>query len=202
LHSGQKPWTAPEDIFSLVSDAVAGLEPHCPRLRYLLIDERRYDGAGLANDRNLVAMLFRVESCPEPDILLELLRTLAARLKGPELESLRRAFAVWLGRVVYKRVCDEHMSIANELWELPAMLSERFDEWEKGFMEKGRQQALHEMLARLLRKRFGEVPEPVRARLCNASPGQLELWTESLLDAASPDDVFNGTGPLCVPVDR
>ncbi len=70
------------------------------------------------------------------------------------------------------------------------MLSETFDEWEKELREEGwlkgrqegRQEGAHELMARLLRKRFGELRGPVHTRLRGASLEQLEAWTENLLD--------------------
>jgi len=79
------------------------------------------------------------------------------------------------------------------------MLSERFDQWEREFLEKGRQkgqqESLHKLLARLVEKRFGELPEQVRERLRSASLEQLESWTECLMDAASLDEVVGCVQP-------
>ena len=76
------------------------------------------------------------------------------------------------------------------------MLHERAREWEKEFQEKGRQEGRLEgeaiVLARLLQKRFGQLPDQIGARLRDASPEQLESWAECLLDAADLDAVFNG----------
>jgi hypothetical protein len=203
LHSGRKAWSAADDVSALVADAPSGLEPYRPRLRYLLIDQARYDDAELASRRNLAAMLFRIESCRQRDVLPPLVGTLIEWLKDPELESLRRPFAVWLDGVILKRLSAGQQPVGNHLWERPAMLSETFDEWEKELREEGwqkgrregRQEGLHELMARLLRKRFGELSEPVRTRLRNASLEQLETWTDRLLDAGSLDEVFGPVPP-------
>jgi flagellar biosynthesis/type III secretory pathway protein FliH len=64
---------------------------------------------------------------------------------------------------------------------------------------EGRQRGLQEgeltLLLRLLRKRFGELPESAHARLEQASMEQLEHWAEQLLQADSLEALFDGQGP-------
>jgi hypothetical protein len=199
LHSGRKKWSAANDVSTLVSDVPRGLEQYRPRLRYLLIDPARCADAELASRRNLAAILFRIESCRRRELMQELVGTLVEWLQGPELDDLRRTFVAWLDKVVLKRLSGERARIANELWEKPAMLSETFDEWEKELRDegrqKGRQEELKRLLELLLKKRFGELPGPVRARLHDASLEELECWTERLLDATSLDDVVGCVQP-------
>ena len=67
-------------------------------------------------------------------------------------------------------------------------------------IERGIQQGKREgklegeanVLERLLAKRFGPLSEDTRARLKNATAGQLELWTERVLDAPSLAAVLEG----------
>jgi hypothetical protein len=46
------------------------------------------------------------------------------------------------------------------------------------------------VLSRLLRKRFGELPEWAEQMLKEASGGMLEVWSERVLTAAALEDVF------------
>ncbi|MBL8725543.1 MAG: DUF4351 domain-containing protein [Planctomycetes bacterium] len=55
---------------------------------------------------------------------------------------------------------------------------------------EGRVEGRGATLTRQLRRRFGSLPEPLEARLRTASPQQLELWTDRMLDARSLDEVF------------
>jgi predicted transposase YdaD len=199
LHSGERTWSAAEDVASLVSNTPRELDLHRPRLRYLLIDESRYEDADLAARHNFAAMLFRLEGCRCPERMWTLVTTLEEWLLEPELESLRRAFAVWLEKVILKRLADEKV-FTNSLWERSAMLAERVIQWEKDFMEKGRQQgqleSLRRLLTRLLEKRFGELPVQICTRLREASLDELESWTECLLDAASLEEVISCVQPI------
>jgi hypothetical protein len=45
-------------------------------------------------------------------------------------------------------------------------------------------------LVRQLTRRFGTVPDEVRARIDTASLEQLDIWSERVLDAAMLDEVF------------
>jgi hypothetical protein len=179
-----------------------GLEKYRPAFRYLVIDEGAYDDGELALHSNLVALLFRLENCVRYDQIEQLVNGLVEHLKGPAQESLRRAFAVWLDKVIVARLTGERVLAVNDLWERHAMLSERFDVWEQELRQegwqKGRQEGELMLLIRLLQKRFGELPDPVRARLCSAGPHQLEHWGERLLEASTLSDLFS-TDTVAIP---
>jgi flagellar biosynthesis/type III secretory pathway protein FliH len=76
-------------------------------------------------------------------------------------------------------------------------------EWKQGWwregldkgLEEGLQQGLRkgeaQLLLRLLRHRFGALPNWVEARLSNASAEQLEQWAERLLDIDRLDALFD-----------
>ncbi len=163
--------------------------------------KRSYDDAALARHDNLVASLFRLEQCRQLDRVERLVSHLVGQLKGTAQESLCRAFAVWLDKVILKRLSGECTTL-SDLWEKQTMLSERFDEWEAQFLREGRQQGIREgeasLLTRQLRKRFGELPESVRARVREAGPDQLEHWGERLLEVSSLDELFIEEHPSLV----
>ena len=88
------------------------------------------------------------------------------------------------------------------------MLAERVTEWTqkwkmeglkegeaKGRMDgeaKGEAKGRSAILNRLLSKRFGQSILDIRIqeRLCTATPEQLDVWVERILDAKTIDDVF------------
>jgi hypothetical protein len=55
-------------------------------------------------------------------------------------------------------------------------------------IEKGRL----DTLTRLLNRRFGPLPESTLARLQSATPDQLDLWTDRVLDAPTLEAVLGG----------
>jgi len=57
-------------------------------------------------------------------------------------------------------------------------------------MQQGMQQGEIAVMKRLLHRRFGELPEEVELRLHKATPEQLEVWTDRVLDAQTLAEVF------------
>ncbi|HEY0136536.1 MAG TPA: Rpn family recombination-promoting nuclease/putative transposase [Nannocystis sp.] len=57
-------------------------------------------------------------------------------------------------------------------------------------MERGLQQGRQEVVLRLLRRRFGELPAAVTQRVTAAGTDELDLWADRLLFAGDLDEVF------------
>jgi len=183
LYNGAPRWRASEEVTSLLYDSPIGLEKYRPALRYLLIDEGAYVDSIPGVQDNLVTILFRLENCFERHRVKELVTALVERLRSTELQSLRRAFAVWLRRVIFVRFENDAV---NDLLEAETMLADRVPIWE----EELRQEGQSKMLVRLLHKRFGELPDSVGARVRAATCEQLEHWGDRLLDGVSLNELF------------
>src|SRR5262249_58338336 len=101
------------------------LAPYCPRLRYILLDEGRYTERELAPLRNLVAALCRLENSREPEDVQRVLGVLIDWLRAPEDDSLRRAFTVWLRRVLLPaRLPGGGIPEVHDLVEVHTLLAE------------------------------------------------------------------------------
>jgi len=202
LYNGSVRWSAPERVEPLVQVGPRHLERYRPQAQYLLIDESRYKSVELAPLRNLVAALFRLEKSRSHTEIDDVLGALVDWLKSPEQASLRRAFAVWVGRVILARLPGGQAARVDDLQEMRAMVTDRWDEWAEQYRQEGREQALQAgreagrqegealLLQRLLGKRFGELPDWVGPRLRHAPPAQIERWGEKLLDAETLDALF------------
>ena len=59
-------------------------------------------------------------------------------------------------------------------------------------MQQGKREEAAAIVAKLLTKRFGPLPESVRARMAQATLEQLDEWAERLLDAPSLEAVLGG----------
>jgi hypothetical protein len=57
-------------------------------------------------------------------------------------------------------------------------------------MPEWRRQGAARFLLRQLRKRFGELPEAVTARVSGAPMDQIESWADQLVDGANPNALF------------
>ena len=138
LYNGERRWRAPQDVSELVETVPGALSRYAPRLRHLLLDEGAYDEKALAEQRNLVAALFRLERACDPDAVAEVLGGLAEWLGAPQQSSLRRAFTVWLGRVLLPaRVPGVEIPELRELAEVRSMLAERVKEWTRQWKAEG-----------------------------------------------------------------
>jgi predicted transposase/invertase (TIGR01784 family) len=199
LYNGDRPWGAALDLGELIEEVPGGLELYRPRFRYCLLDEARIADEELAPLRNLAAALFRLEKSRDAFAIDEVLTALLEWLKTPEQSSLRRAFAVWVVKVLSNRLPGVEIPQVADLQEVKSMLAERVTEWtrewkQEGFeeglekgrgegLEKGRQEGWgegqEEALARLrgallreMEARFGAVPESTREKV--AALGSIE----------------------------
>jgi predicted transposase YdaD len=56
---------------------------------------------------------------------------------------------------------------------------------------EGRAEGAATVLVRQLTRRFGPIPDTVRERINTATLGQLEAWSDRVLDAPTLDDVID-----------
>ncbi|WP_442488308.1 DUF4351 domain-containing protein [Halomonas litopenaei] len=66
------------------------------------------------------------------------------------------------------------------------MLAENLE----NLVKKEQQQGETRMLAKQMRRKFGELPEWAKARLDSASTEQLDTWGERILTANTLDELF------------
>lgn len=209
LYNGQPRWTAATDIANLIASAPGGLDRYRPRLRYLLLDEARYSDSELAPLRNLAAALFRLENSRTPHDVATVLTALNEWLAAPGQATLRRAFTVWLKRVLLPgRMPGVNFDQLHDLQEVNSMLAERViewtREWEEQGLQKGLQKGLQEglqkglqegeatLLARLMERRFGPLDTVTLQRLQTADADTLLRWGDRLLQAGSVAEMLQG----------
>jgi predicted transposase YdaD len=203
LYNGATRWSAPEELAPLIQPGPRALQRYQPQVRYLLIDERRYAERELAALRNLVAALFRLENSRSDKDVLVILRLLREWLVRPEQASLRRAFVVWINRVILQRTPGGPVENVEDLEVMGTLIEARMQEWEQEWLregieqgiEQGREQGLRDgeaaLLKRQLDRRFGELPSWVAFRLRDATTEQIEQWGDRLLEADSLKAVFD-----------
>jgi predicted transposase YdaD len=194
LYNGVRPWNAAVELAWLIEEVPGGLERYRPQFRYCLLDEGRMADEELAPLRNLAAALFRLEKSRDAATIDGVLTSLLEWLKAPEQSSLRRAFAVWIVRVLANRLPGVEIPQLADLQEVKSMLAENVTEWTRqwkreGF-EEGRQKGQEETLERLRRAllremedRFGALPESVREKV--AALGSLEEIAKLIARAAT-----------------
>ena len=118
--------------------------------------------------------------------VLEVVRSLLQWLTQPEQDSLRRAFVVWIKRVILGRTPGAAVERVEDLETMGTLLEARMKQWEQEWLRQGEAR----MLQHQLQRRFGELPSWVSARLSEAEPEQLERWAERLLEVESLTALF------------
>ena len=128
------------------------------------------------------------------------MNALAAWLGAPEQAELRRAFETMLTRVLPPKLGADAASLT--LTETKTMLETHLERWEREWRERGlaegREKGIAEgraegrvaVLLRQLEKRFGPLDASVRDRIAGASPEQLLVYADRVLDVPSLDGVF------------
>jgi hypothetical protein len=212
LYNGEQPWRAAENTAGLIEALPGGLVDYRPDLRYMLIDENRYADQALPEAENLAAALFRLENSQAPEELQAMVKTLGQWLYAPEQSSLRRAFTVWLKKVLLPaRLPGVDMPELADLNEVNTMLAERVMEWtrqwkaqgmqeglEKG-IEKGREEGREEgrksgetaLLKKMLELKYGPLPPWAEDKIAQADGAAIEQWAINLLSAQTLDEVFH-----------
>ena len=212
LYNGSKSWHAVREVAPLIQKGPRALEPYLPQIRYVLIDEKRHAASESTPERNLVTALFRLENSRTRSEIRNALDSLIEWLPRGAQSSLRRAFSVWLEDSIMPRVQGSPIAVIKDLKEIRSMLSETIQMWKMEFREEGlrkgrkegrkegRSEGLREgkaqFLLRLLRKRFGRLPQWVRPCVQQASQEQLEAWAERVLDVQSIDALIDRTTSL------
>lgn len=198
LYNGVSRWNAAQEVGELIEPLPGRLQDYAPRLKYLLLDEGVVDESSALALQNLAAALFRLEKSRTPQDMVQAVAALVDWLQASEQTGIRRAFAVWIRRVLLpSRLPKTQLPEVGDLLEIKTMLAETVQSWTQQWLQQGLQQGMEQgrlaeanLLERLLTKRFGALPQVVHTRLQAASVEQIEAWTERILDAASLDAVF------------
>ena len=213
LYNGLRPWQGGETLAELIEPAPGSLQRYQPSLSYLLLDEGRYpDLFAPAEQGNLAAALIQLENSRAPEELRRAVQLLLHWLHDPGQASLRRAFTVWLGRVLLPgKLKGIDLPVLHELEEVDAMLAERVKEWtreweQQGLLkgmeagrkegreegrEEGRKEGEEALLRTLLTRKFGPLTPQVERRLDEASSADLLSWAERVLFAETIEQVFD-----------
>lgn len=160
LYNGDQRWTAAQNVADLVEPIPAGLSHYRPSLPYLLLDEAEIcqNEDHLEETRNLVGALFQLEHGQDLAQWEAVLKRLGEWLQAPEHASLRRAFTVWVTRVLipsrWPGFDPDEISVLQDLQEVHAMLAERIKEWPERFKQEGEERHAVEVARRMIDQGF------------------------------------------------
>lgn len=217
LHHSQGGWRGATELHQLLDlDASTRVAwaPYLPNLRFVLDDlpsqsDEAIRSRALTELGKLVLLAMKhLPYAADPlSVLWELVPPMTRVLRAPNgltaLAAVLR-YALMVTDVEYRDIHEVLKSRgAEELGEAVMSTADRLiEQGRTEGLHQGRTEGLHqgrteglhqgraELLTRLLRRRFGELPAPVVARIDAGSEGDLDLWAERVLSAASLEDVF------------
>jgi Putative transposase, YhgA-like len=189
VYTGDRQWLSACDLADLV-DVPPGRTP--PRLRYRLIDQQRVPSRRLWRLKSPVAALFLLERRLAPADRGRAVKRLVASLSQPEDAELRRAFLIWMQRVLLPGCELDEREIPDLLGleEFESMFEDNVRRWERQLQQDGRREGEVEVLLRLLELKFGPLSDATRARVRRASSQRRMLWAGRVLTAAALAEVF------------
>lgn len=226
LYNGGRRWTARQDVAELLPPMTGPLAAYQPRQRYFLLEENQVPESALRSGGSLAALLLRLERVQQPEELLPLIDELIVHLREPELRRLRRAFTVWIVRVVLERAgMAAPETRLNDLLEVRTMLAERVTQWKDEYIRQGvlmgreegltlgrkegvtlgreegltvgREEGMKLLLRDLLESRLGTLPPDVDAALGALTDSEkLRRLMPAALHAASWADVLKALAQL------
>jgi hypothetical protein len=213
LYNGERRWTAPlrlREMIAVPEGASPSLDALQSEAAYILIDLSKMPPAELlARARQCTPLAAVTAVVLKRSRGEDLFRRLAGVIDlARQLRDPVRGW--WIIRPLVRYILDVYRDVSIE--RLAEFMDQHLDlearevvmttgeklrkEGEavgqaKG-LAKGLAQGLRRALLTILRRRFGEVPESVVARLQAADAATLEHWLDRALDAAVIDDVFKG----------
>lgn len=214
LHHSETGWqgsVAFEDLLDLDPDALAAIAEHVPRFRFVLDDisaapDEALHARPMTALGRLVLWCFRHARQPGELVKrisswLDVVREVGRAPGGEDaLEKFWRyvllvndspnpeEFLERLLAAAGPEAQEEIVSVADWLEQRGRLKG--LDEGLREGRQEGRLEANRSTLLKLLRLRFGAVPEADVARISAAGAEQLELWTERVITAASLAEVL------------
>ena len=143
VHTGIRRWSAPCSLKELAAPVSIALSRYAPSLDYLLLDAAACSEKDLADTDNLAALLFLMEKSRAPEELFKQMRRLDGVLRSDGSAHLRRAFSVFLTRVLVPRKTGlTDLEETLDLVEVERMIVERQPEWAEYLLKEGEERGI------------------------------------------------------------
>ncbi len=203
FYHGHQEWRVPLSVAAMI-DAPEVLAPYVRDFAYTLHDLGRIAPQRLSRDPEVRAALVTLVVATTTDMEPQDLDLIGAALVADG--AMERVILRYLTAVQDLTRAEMERSLKRtqpERWEM--LMGTMAEAWleegvTKGFNKgltrgrvEGRVEGKAEMLLRQMERRFGKVPEMVRARVSGASTDELDAWGDALLEAATLDELMIST---------
>lgn len=199
LHHSDRGWTkviALEELLDVDAETLAALGEHVPRFRFVL-DDISFETDEALKERTMSALgrlvLFCLRHAREPEEILARIgrwTDLVREVKnGPNGRAALAAVWRYILLVNARRKPED--IVARLVAAVGQENEEEIVTAGEILIERGRQEKHRELLLKLLRSRFGALPEEVVMRVNNAELAQLDVWFERGLTATALDAVLS-----------
>ena len=201
LHHSVDGWTSSQDfhaLFDLDAGTLALLGPQLPSFQFLLDDISQEKDDAL-RERAMSALgrlvLFCLRHAREPAQLLVMLGRWLGVIHEAHATGAKGVLAPIWRYIIAVSNPEDPVALVKQLQAVVGPEEEHEimtagDWFEERGRKEGRNEGVRATLLKLLRARFGAVPEAAGARIEAADSSQLDEWFDRALGAASLDEVL------------
>ncbi len=197
LHHSDAGWRAPtslSELYKLDDDTLAAIGEYLPRLRFILDDLSTQDDADLRRRDMAAAAKLALLALRGARLGAELIHSLRAWMDLMEQASAAPDDDSALTTVLHYILQHSGFNhaafkqIINDIRDSAA--KETIMTTAEMLREEGSQQTARRMLTKLLRLRFGDLPNAVIHNIENAPLDLIERWVERVITQDSLEDIF------------
>ncbi|MBF0271528.1 MAG: Rpn family recombination-promoting nuclease/putative transposase [Magnetococcales bacterium] len=198
FYHGSAIWRIPDEFLALV-DAETGWRPYLLNFRFTVLDLGRIDDRQLSRQPSLRAWLLAAKYATRDGQQIEVKELLVEALVGIPDEDFRflmryvvetyRSYDEPMVREIIRRVRPEEEEKMMSMFAQD-MIAKGERRGRQIGRQEGRQEEAASMLLKQMRRKFGQIPDWVAAKVNSADLERIEAWSDNFVFANSVDEVF------------
>ncbi|MBF0369369.1 MAG: Rpn family recombination-promoting nuclease/putative transposase [Magnetococcales bacterium] len=190
VYHGRQAWQIPP-LFSALVDAETSWQGHLLDFRFSVVDLGQIDDTALSRDDRLRGGFLALKCVFQKGVKPETVAGIGKVLQVDQ--ELAKQTLLYLIQTYEELDMDSIQAFSDEAF--PGKAEEYKSLFAREMIAKGRQEGRQEgeskILHRQLQRKFGpSLPDWVEDKLATASLGEIEEWSDQILDAQSLDEVF------------
>lgn len=205
LYNGTQSWTAPKRIEETQISDPDILSRWQLFQEMFLIDQLNTPEHLLPESSNFMGLLIRIERSRKPAEALDWINQMIVRLNEFKEFKFKQSVTAWLKKsFLPTRMPKLDLSELHTLEEIVMSIENNTLDWSVQYLEQGRAEGLHQghqnglaegltkmksMMQKLLSRKFGPLPDRLRAKVESADLGALENLADVIMDLESLEDI-------------